>query len=234
MTHNFTEGQKVRILAGRHAGKLGTVKEVDGGNIWVLADGAFTVAPYTPEELAPVRSDDTVPASVEEVVEYVTGRQPEPSNVDVYLHEACGTRIPVPTGADLHATITAHEATCPALLRARYVDPEDGVVGHGFSELDPHTCEMNEPHDGDHVCDECGETWGSVDQFRCPLEEVEEHRRSHRPKTLGEVSAIRQYLAIKDVAPGVFDGLFAVVNTPAVEVANALRALADVLEEEAR
>lgn len=69
---NFTEGQKVRILAGGHAGKIGTVTEVGDDVTWVRPDGSHVPRPYLPEELAPVRTDDTVPATGVEVVRYVT------------------------------------------------------------------------------------------------------------------------------------------------------------------
>lgn len=222
------EGQKVRILVGRHTGKLGTVTTVDAGNVWVRPDGAATPAPYVPEELDPARTDDTVPATDEEVVTYLTG--------------------------------------------SRYVDPEDGVEGHGFSEYDPHTCSMAEPHDGDHVCEVCDETWGGVDEFRCPaegcdtvlyatgrvadgeqdeyLESVREHRLSHEPVgaltgepghddprdavrgTVAEVSVAEVWLALREI-PELFDLLARVADLPRPAVARSLRAVANVVDPEA-
>lgn len=77
-SRGFVVGQKVRVLTGR----LGTVDMIDqwpSGHLRyrVRLDGE-TYGPgkpaptYYADELAPVRTDDTVPATDEEVVEYMT------------------------------------------------------------------------------------------------------------------------------------------------------------------
>jgi len=47
----FRVDDRVLIGAGRHAGKVGTVRELDGEGFWVLPDGAHTPAPYEAYEL---------------------------------------------------------------------------------------------------------------------------------------------------------------------------------------
>lgn len=78
--HNFTEGQKVRIIASVYAGSLGTVTGVDEDGPWRVRvkvdDTSFPAVYFAPEKLEPVHTDDTVPASDEEVVEYITGSDP--------------------------------------------------------------------------------------------------------------------------------------------------------------
>jgi len=84
MTHNFSYGQSVRALTGRHAGKIGTIIAGPTSDGWWKV--SFPPADlgksrrfgrYPTEELEAVRTDDTVPASDAEVVEYVTGVHPD-------------------------------------------------------------------------------------------------------------------------------------------------------------
>lgn len=97
----------------------------------------------------------------------------------------------------------------------------------------------------------------TIDEYTCPVEgctfhilaagpvdideddpfqeEVDAHRRTHEsPKTVGDVGVTGLWLAMTGVVPDLLEALISVVNTPATDVARALRDVADVLDRAAR
>lgn len=107
----FVEGQKVSITGSVYAGCLGTVTSVDEDGPWrvhVKIDGtSFPPVYFAPEELAPVRTDDSVPATDEEVVEFLTGTSVGETTTEVDLHTC-----PEP-GCDFAIRSSDSEGTAP-------------------------------------------------------------------------------------------------------------------------
>jgi hypothetical protein len=109
-------------------------------------------------------------------------------------------------------------------------DPDDDH-GHGFSSDEPHTCRWPDPHDGPHICEECGVTWPQT-----PADDDKGVRTLHTPKleihhAWGEVGTVAVWLAAREV-PEVFDALGAVMALSPTAVAAALRKVAAVLDPE--
>lgn len=135
-----SDGETARI------GQIGTVIEVrdntEAGDVFgpvavvVHIDGEPAPgelrheAVFMPAELEPVLADDTVPATDEEVVEYLTGTVPTAAERErTYVHKTCGMEITVPTGADTYDVVAAHEAACPGRPEQPSIGAEWNNVG---------------------------------------------------------------------------------------------------------
>jgi hypothetical protein len=125
-------------------------------------------------------------------------------------------------------------------------------------ELQPVSADDTPPATDTDVVEHLTGTVPTVDEYRCPVdgcdfhilaagpvefdepdhfaEEVEAHRRSHKPKPLardeyGDVPAIPLWLAVRDDAPELFNLLATLARTVSPsDVARTLRAAAEILE----
>lgn len=138
-TFQPVDGQAVRALTGRHAQQIGSVVGEPTSDGWYLVlfgddlqRGPF--GRYPADELAPVRTDDTVPASEVEVVKHLTGidptSQPETPNVDEWRCdiEGCDFHIMAAGPVDIDEPDPFQEEI-DAHRRGHEQDPRDAVRG---------------------------------------------------------------------------------------------------------